>query len=282
MLARWAVAALDTTTQSLTYIKPKLATRIKQLERQAARWLQQHAAYLPLLSDPTVQLARNASDGEWSGIPGDDLTRVWVPTTAGGPNRALTAAQRRLAWATANIERLAAGSPAVLLDYDVLRRVARKVRRLLDGMELCWTNAHPAVTIAEDGARATRERSGWRSALCGEVLRAEGEAYAEFTYVGGHALVGVARAGVDPSSLSGGLYNTAGGWMYACGGADLYRGGGGGYYHRGSQTPWASGEEQGIKEGDVVGLLLRQGSLSVFVKGKRVGTMVTGLTGELA
>ena len=114
MLARWAVAALDTTTQSLTYIKPKLATRIKQLERQAARWLQQHAAYLPLLSDPTVQLARNASDGEWSGIPGDDLTRVWVPTTAEGPNRALTAAQRRLAWATANIERLAAGSPAVL------------------------------------------------------------------------------------------------------------------------------------------------------------------------
>ena len=162
MLARWAVAALDTTTQSLTYIKPKLATRIKQLERQAARWLQQHAAYLPLLSDPTVQLARNASGGEWSGY---DLTRVWVPTTAGGPNRALTAAQRRLAWATANIERLAAGSPAVLLDYDVLRRVARKVRRLLDGMELCWTNAHPAVTIAEDGARATRESSSssrWR------------------------------------------------------------------------------------------------------------------------
>jgi len=30
-----------------------------------------------------------------------------------------------------------------------------------------------------------------------------------------------------------------------------------------------------------VGLLLRQGSLSVYIKGKRVGTMVTGLTGEL-
>ena len=30
-----------------------------------------------------------------------------------------------------------------------------------------------------------------------------------------------------------------------------------------------------------MGLLLRQGSLSVYIKGKQVGTMVTGLTGEL-
>ena len=31
----------------------------------------------------------------------------------------------------------------------------------------------------------------------------------------------------------------------------------------------------------MVGLLLRQGSLSVYIKGKQVGTMVTGLTGQL-
>ena len=28
-------------------------------------------------------------------------------------------------------------------------------------------------------------------------------------------------------------------------------------------------------------MLLKQGSLSVYIKGKQVGTMVTGLTGEL-
>ena len=43
----------------------------------------------------------------------------------------------------------------------------------------------------------------------------------------------------------------------------------------------ASGEQQGLWQGGTVGLLLKQGSLHVYIKGKQVGTMVTGLTGEL-
>ena len=57
--------------------------------------------------------------------------------------------------------------------------------------------------------------------MCGEVLQAEGEAYAEFTWVRGHSpMVGVARAGVDPSSVERGLYKTTDGWMYSWGGGD--------------------------------------------------------------
>ena len=148
-------------------------------------------------------------------------------------------------------------------------------------MQWRWARAHDTIDITgEGGALATRKGYGgdysWRSAVCGEVLQAEGEAYAEFTWVdGGSGLyVGVARAGVDPSSVSGGLSNTADGWMYACSS--------GNYYHNGvSAKPWASGTKQAIKEGETVGLLLRQGSLSVYIEGKQVGTMVTGLAGQL-
>ncbi len=73
--------------------------------------------------------------------------------------------------------------------------------------------------------------------------------------------------------MSGALYATADGWMYCYNDGD--------YGHKGWPGKWASGTKQGIKEGEAVGLLLRQGSLSVYIKGKQVGTMVTGLTGEL-
>jgi len=69
-----------------------------------------------------------------------------------------------------------------------------------------WARAHREVDITgEGGALATRKRSEyWRPAVCGEVLLAEGEAYAEFTVVsGGYLMVGVARAAVDPE-LGGG------------------------------------------------------------------------------
>jgi len=98
---------------------------------------------------------------------------------------------------------------------------------------------------------------------------------AEFTWVsGGYPYLGVARAGVDLSAVRIALHRTPDGWMYSCGG--------GAYLHNGgSPKPWASGTKQGIEEGETVGLLLRQGSLSVYIKGKQVGTLVTGLTGEL-
>ena len=98
-----------------------------------------------------------------------------------------------------------------------------------------WARAHADVDITgEGGALATRKRSEyWRPAVCGEVLRAEGEAYAEFTWVRGDSvLVGVARAGVDPSSVgNSGLFSTADGRMYGC-----YDGA---HCHNHRSPPWA-------------------------------------------
>ena len=130
MLLRWAVATFDTTAGSLRYSKPRLAARLRLLEAQATSWLQQHAAYLPLLSDPTTQLARNGSVGwEWeTDHPSWGCRGVRVPKAA-GPNYALLAAQRRLAWAMGSSDRLVEGSPVGLLDYDPFRRVARTYTR---------------------------------------------------------------------------------------------------------------------------------------------------------
>ena len=142
-----------------------------------------------------------------------------------------------------------------------------------------WARAHSSINITgEGGALAARKGGGWyKSVVCGEVLQAEGEAYAEFTPVGGTVMVGVARAGSHVSLLDG-LYATADGWMYRCGN--------GAHYHNFDQNktqrlPWASGEEQSIEVGGTVGLLLKQGSLSVHIGGRQVGVMCTGLSGAL-
>ena len=62
--------------------------------------------------------------------------------------------------------------------------------------------------------------------------------------------------------------------MYYCLGA---------HYHNSHWPPWASGEQYGpsIEEGETVGLLLRQGSLAVYIQGRRVGVLCTGLSGPL-
>ena len=142
-----------------------------------------------------------------------------------------------------------------------------------------WARAHDQVDITGEGGALATRKSGdgdFRPAVCGAVLQAEGEAYAEFTWVSGRRLmVGVARAGVDPNSVGhGGFRSTAGGWMYSCSyGAHFHNGGGG--------KPWASGDKRSIRVGETVGLLLRRGSLSVHIGGRQVGVMCTGLTGEL-
>ena len=146
-------------------------------------------------------------------------------------------------------------------------------------MQWRWARAHDSIDITGEGGALATRKSGdknwlYRPAVCGEVLQAEGEAYAEFTWVSGFRLmVGVARAGVDPSSVERGLYKTTDGWMYEC--ED------GVHYHNDSDGAWASGEPQGIKVGETVGLLLRRGSLSVHIGGRQVGVMCTGLSGEL-
>eukprot|EP01045_Picozoa_sp_COSAG04_P016520 COSAG04_NODE_1385_length_6986_cov_8.400755_6_plen_444_part_00 len=140
-----------------------------------------------------------------------------------------------------------------------------------------WAKAHTNINIQGEGGALATNSAGtrYRSAVCGQVLRAEGEAYAEFTWVDADAvIVGVARAGVDPSSVR--LYRSADGWMYSCETGWHYHNSGHGY-----STPWASGESQRIKRGETVGLLLRQGSLAVYIQGRRVGVLCTGLSGPL-
>ena len=97
---------------------------------------------------------------------------------------------------------------------------------------------------------------------------------AEFTWVsGGYPYVGVARAGVDLSAVRIALHRTPDASMYSCGG---------GAHMRDSHiTPWASGKQQGLWQGGTVGLLLKQGSLAVYIQGRRVGVMCTGLSGPL-
>eukprot|EP01045_Picozoa_sp_COSAG04_P022040 COSAG04_NODE_2436_length_4131_cov_12.161458_2_plen_525_part_00 len=141
-----------------------------------------------------------------------------------------------------------------------------------------WARAHSGIDITgEGGAMATwKSPDNYQAAVCGEVLQAEGEAYAEFTWVrggGGTFKVGVARAGADPSSVQGGISNTADSWMYILGN--------GGHTHNFMCPPWASGRSHGIKQGETVGLLLRRGSLSVYFGARQVGVMCTGLSGPL-
>ena len=95
---------------------------------------------------------------------------------------------------------------------------------------------------------------------------------AEFTWVsGGYPYLGVARAGVDLSAVRIALHRTPDGWMYSCGG---------GAHMRDSRiTPWASGEQQGLWQGGTVGLLLKQGSLAVYIQGRRIGVLCTDIAG---
>ena len=157
------------------------------------------------------------------------------------------------------------------VDAETARTVA-----CVDGR---WSLSHSDIDIlGEGGALAARVSDwgiGFDSAVCGEVLQADGEAYAEFTWVRGLYLrVGLARAGVDPSSLVRvALHQTADGWMYDCASGQ--------HWHHNLNPPWASGRQQEIARGETVGLLLQRGSLAVYIQGRRVGVLCTGLTGPL-
>ena len=114
-----------------------------------------------------------------------------------------------------------------LVDAAAVSALPVEAAKIVEFLQWRWDKAHRDVDITgEGGALATRKGGGggYRSAVCGEVLQAEGEAYAEFTCVSGgyNVMVGVARAGVDPSSVERGLHETADGWMYYSGGGAHY------------------------------------------------------------
>ena len=58
----------------------------------------------------------------------------------------------------------------------------------------------------------------------------------------------------------------------------------GNFYHNGNEPkPWASGTQTGLwgSQGTTVGLRLRHGGLSVWIKGQQVGMLCDGLENEL-
>jgi hypothetical protein len=138
---------------------------------------------------------------------------------------------------------------------------------------LRWVAGHPAVVMPEPGALAWGSDSGVRTVLAGEPMDAAGDAYAEFTNVGGNSLVGVATAGYDAAGAAGGVHETAHGWMYVC-----YDGG---FKHSSQYTDWTCGKGQVINKGETVGLRLKRGTLSAYKDGALLGVLCEGLSGRL-
>lgn len=107
LLAHLAVMTVDTTRKSLTYQKPKLAANLRKIDELATRWLFRHAAYVPMVCNETrFPLCRSQDSCE------TNLSHVHAC---------------RLVLGMGCSVRLASGSPISLLDYDLLRRVGRRI-----------------------------------------------------------------------------------------------------------------------------------------------------------
>jgi hypothetical protein len=144
-----------------------------------------------------------------------------------------------------------------------------------------WARAHAELDIrGRGGALAKRTQGrGWRTALCGEAMEAEGDHYAEFTRGAtqwGGDMVGGARPTYDPAQgdVRYGVCSTANGWMLFCfDGKHCHASGNG--------EAWASGGPLKVAAGETVGLLLSRGRLSVYRNGLVVGVLCEGLSGSL-
>eukprot|EP01045_Picozoa_sp_COSAG04_P026931 COSAG04_NODE_3840_length_2483_cov_2.932466_3_plen_346_part_00 len=121
LLARWAVATW-TDDKSLTYMRPKLAHRLRRLDELAATWQKRHAAYLPLLLQhyrTPVNCAQPAP-GRSEPPRGQDQRRVLAQSSK------LRQAQQRLVLAMASLDHNGV-SPLKLLDHDSLLMLAHVV-----------------------------------------------------------------------------------------------------------------------------------------------------------
>ena len=129
-------------------------------------------------------------------------------------------------------------------------------------------------TSGEGGMLANNSAGGnayGPHALGTRPFAAAGEAYAEFTNVAGqHTMFGVARSGFAPPTGIG-LYTTTDAWMMYTYDGQHYPAG------RATSYTWASP----VAVGETVGLLLRNGSLTAYRGGRKVGMLCKGLTGQL-
>eukprot|EP01046_Picozoa_sp_COSAG06_P009815 COSAG06_NODE_519_length_14752_cov_130.649840_12_plen_181_part_00 len=112
----------------------------------------------------------------------------------------------------------------------------------------------------------------YQSAVCAEHPMAEGAHYVEMTLLEeggwGGTYMGVVGQGFDAAG-GGAANDSAEGWMLGTGDGDLY--------HAGMYSNWeGQPQEDEIKQGDVVGLLLDVGqrTLSMYLNGARRGVMV--------
>ena len=112
---------------------------------------------------------------------------------------------------------------------------------------------------------------GFRSAVCAEHPMAEGAHYVEMTLRekgrGGGAMMGVVGQGFDAAG-GGAAFTSAEGWLLSTSRGHLLHASRGSY--------WEGMPQHGIRQGDVVGLLLDVGqrTLSVYLNGARRGVMV--------
>lgn len=154
-----------------------------------------------------------------------------------------------------------------------------------------WHAAEGIDVAGEEGAVVTHTDStlGRICAKFGECVSATSMdgAYAEFTWLGGQfTAVGLVRHKKLPgeesacSAISGqGAWRTPDAWMYF--------NSSGAICHAGDALPWLRGQMRGIAVGDTVGLLLRQGTLAVYLRSESFGSLVcagvlcTGLVGEM-
>ena len=113
VLVKWAAATIDTRKHSLTYLKPRLASRIFKLQVNVNRWMGRHAAYMPLLEAAAAPTRGLESVHEYQ------------------RHRRLGTATRRLAFAMCLLSQSGPASPATChLDFDILRRIMRIVGKL--------------------------------------------------------------------------------------------------------------------------------------------------------
>jgi len=165
------------------------------------------------------------------------------------------------------------------------------------------------------GTTATHngDGNGWRSAICcdtpfvvfvGANARRGGSGhYAEFTILGGAVLdntvkmmVGIARKGTDPTAAHDRDGGTQAGnrspkdadpFMIRCQDGRLWRGSTSGALHCRHHSSGTgrhghvTGRAAGFKVGDVVGLLVVSGTMTLYLNGDRVGEVCSGVNGKM-
>lgn len=218
-----------------------------------------------------------AASGEMAELarPGGE----WVVPPAGRLSP-LQAAHLRLALSALLSARLTQSSWTWMVrDVDVVGMVAAQ---LATGVRLVFSRAARELTLSERGSLVLHPGSFVRCAAVAAqpsaVMHTGERHYVEYhieRYQAGRMVLGVAKGAFDPR---------VGGWATASDQGWGFSARTGSLSHQGKRLAWASGRQEILAEGDVLGLMLdlQAGSLTAFKNGVNLGVMVSsGLTGPL-